>query len=184
MDEMYTNDIEKRIEYQKQLREQLVEFEEITNIANMTNKEAAAVIKKSLIVLATARANGKSMRDTVLSIALMKAVAALEKTPDEKEQKSRNVNCRNLYSSNPAEGYAAAVNLLAVECLVKRDDPEGYGRYINIFYKLTDEDLDELDFRLGLNRHISTVGAMITQGDYDSLIEDLIEYLEEKEKEK
>lgn len=79
---MYTDDIEKRIEYQKQLREQQTEFEEIADIANMTNKEAAAVIKKSLIILAMARANGKSMQYTALSIALMKAVAALEKTPD------------------------------------------------------------------------------------------------------
>lgn len=79
---MYTDDIEKRCEYQKQLLEQQNEFEAIADIANMTNKEAAAVIKKSLIILAMARANGKSMRDTVLNIALMKAVAALEKTPD------------------------------------------------------------------------------------------------------
>lgn len=151
-------------------------------ILNMTNKEAAAIIKNTLMTQAVGRANGKTMMVATLNHALIKAIAALENTPDKKERESRSVNCRNLYSNNPSEGYAAAVNLLAVEYLVKRNDPEGYKKYINIFYKLTDEDLDELDFRLGLNRHISTVGAMITQGDYDSLIQDLIEYLEEKEK--
>lgn len=156
--------------------------ETFERIANMTNKEAAVIIRNTLMNKTIGRQNGKTMIVAALNHALIKAIVALQNTPDEKEQTSKSVNCRNLYSSAPAEGYAAAVNLLAVEYLVKRDDPEGYGRYINIFYKLIDEDLDELDFRLGLNRHISTVGAMITQGDYDSLIRDLVEYLEEKEK--
>lgn len=103
---------------------------------------------------------------------------------EDTNKQKRTVNCRNLYSSGAAEAYAASVNLLAVEFLVKKNDPESYSKYINIFYTLTDEDLDELDFILSLNRHISTVGAMITQGDYDSLLDILIEYLEEKEDEK
>lgn len=55
---------------------------ELDRIVNMTNKEAAEIIKKSMLNVAMARSNGKSMTHTVLSIALVKAVEALESMPD------------------------------------------------------------------------------------------------------
>ena len=74
---MYSDDIEKRIEYRKN---------ELNRIANMSNKEAAAVIKSTLINQVIGRANGKTIMVAALNQALMKAVVALEKMPDEPER--------------------------------------------------------------------------------------------------
>lgn len=58
-------------------------------IANMTNKEAAAVIKNSMLTIMCGRANGKTMMVAALNVALIKAIAALENTPDEKEKEKK-----------------------------------------------------------------------------------------------
>ena len=55
------------------------------SIMNMTNKEAAAIIKNAIITQQVSRANGKTMMVAALNHALIKAIAVLENTPDEKE---------------------------------------------------------------------------------------------------
>lgn len=52
-------------------------------IANMTNKEAANVIKNMRINTTVGRANGKTMMVAAVNVALIKAIAALESMPDE-----------------------------------------------------------------------------------------------------
>ena len=54
-------------------------------ILNMTNKEAAAVIKNTLMTQTIGRANGKTTMVAALNHALIKAIVALENMPDEKE---------------------------------------------------------------------------------------------------
>lgn len=51
-------------------------------IFEMTNKEAAAIIKNAVLNAKVARSNGKSVTQTALTVAFMKAVALLENTPD------------------------------------------------------------------------------------------------------
>ena len=51
-------------------------------IANMTNKEAAAIIKDLLLNTRMGRANGKTIMVATVNTALIKAVAVLEKMPD------------------------------------------------------------------------------------------------------
>lgn len=55
-------------------------------ILNMTNKEAAAIIKNTLMTQAVGRANGKTMMVAALNHALIKAIIALENMPDGKEK--------------------------------------------------------------------------------------------------
>lgn len=55
-------------------------------ILNMTNKEAAAIIRKTLETRAVGRANGKTTMVATWTRALMKAIEVLENTPDEKEK--------------------------------------------------------------------------------------------------
>lgn len=85
---------------------------------------------------------------------------------------------RDPYKNSETAAYVTAVNILAVEYLVKTNDPEEYSRRIDQVYKLSEEDLTVLFVRLDLNRHISSLGAMITQGDYDGQLEDLIDFLD------
>lgn len=80
--------------------------------------------------------------------------------------------------------FNAAVNILAVEFLVKTNDKESYSRYINILYSFDEIDYETLFIRLDLNMHLSNLGAMITQGDYNCQKEILFEMLEDKEKNK
>lgn len=84
----------------------------------------------------------------------------------------------NLYSCSEAAGYVAAINILAVEYLVRTNNPKEYARRVNQVCSLSMTQLDELDFVLELNRHISTLGAMITHGDYGSLVVDLLMFLD------
>lgn len=51
-------------------------------ILNMTNKEAASVIKRIVNHQAIARANGKTTMIVEWNQALLKAIEVLEKTPD------------------------------------------------------------------------------------------------------
>lgn len=76
-------------------------------------------------------------------------------------------NKRYPFINSPTEAYVAAVNILAVEFLVKTNDREKYTRYVNKVSELDNDKLEQLYILLSLNMHTSTLGAMITQGDYD-----------------
>ena len=88
---------------------------------------------------------------------------------------------RNPYKNIVTEAYITAINILAVEYLVKTNNPEEYGRRINQVYELTDEDLELLYIYLSMNMHTSSLGAMITQGDYDNQREELMTFLDHPE---
>ena len=78
-------------------------------------------------------------------------------------------------------GFNAAVNILAVEYLVKTDNKKEYSRRIDQVYALDESDLVNLTIALSLNMHIGNLGDMITQGDYDYQVLELLEFLDEKE---
>lgn len=56
------------------------------DIENMTNKQAAAVLRNYLKSMPIARCNGKSMLFATYLHAMIKAIHALEITPDEEEK--------------------------------------------------------------------------------------------------
>ena len=87
----------------------------------------------------------------------------------------------NPYKSYIADAYTTAINILAVEYLIKTDNREEYSRRINQVYELTANELDILHVRLSLNQHTSSLGAMITQGDYESQRDDLLYFLDHSE---
>lgn len=91
---------------------------------------------------------------------------------------------RDPYKNIMADAYTTAVNILAVEYLIKTDNKEEYSRRIEQVYALTEIELDILYYRLSLNMHTSNLGAMITQGDYDTQREELFYFLDELEEEK
>lgn len=78
------------------------------------------------------------------------------------------------------KAFNAAVNILAVEFLVKENLPEVYSSYIELLESFDDIDISILDVELSLNMHIENLGAMITQGDYDEQRDLLIEALDRK----
>ena len=85
------------------------------------------------------------------------------------------------YKNNMADAYVTAINILAVEYLIKTDDREEYSRRCQQVYELTETELDILHIRLSLNMHTSSLGAMITQGDYDYQRERLLHFLDHPE---
>lgn len=91
---------------------------------------------------------------------------------------------RDPYCNRFAAGYATAINILAVEYLIKLQDKDTYGYYCDIVNDLSEDELDDLDFELSFNMHTSTLGAMITQGDYDEQVRVLIGFLLAKRKKK
>lgn len=76
--------------------------------------------------------------------------------------------------------FNAAVNILAVEYLIKENWPVIYSSYIELLESFDDIDISILDVELSLNMHIENLGAMITQGDYDEQRDLLIEVLDRK----
>ena len=80
-----------------------------------------------------------------------------------------------------ADAYVTAINILAVEYLVKTQNPEEYSRRVHQVYELTDDELSSLWVWLSMNRHTSSLGAMITQGDYEYQRDDLLEFLDDPE---
>ena len=48
------------------------------SILNMTNEEAIRIIENTFMTVRTGRANGKSMKETALIVAITKAIAALK----------------------------------------------------------------------------------------------------------
>lgn len=85
------------------------------------------------------------------------------------------------YKNIQTAAYVTAINILAVEYLVKTYDPEEYSRRVEQVYQLGEDDLKILFVYLDLNRHVSSLGAMITQGDYDGQRRDLLEFLDDPE---
>ena len=101
---------------------------------------------------------------------------------------SRNCGggCRHIYATNPykneqTEAYITAINILAVEYLVKTYKYEEYIRRVLQVRELDYNDLITLDVLLSLNMHTSSLGAMITQGDYDTQLEVLLDFLDHPE---
>lgn len=88
---------------------------------------------------------------------------------------------RNPFSCIEADAYVTAINILAVEYLVKTQNPEEYSRRAHQVSELTDDELSVLWVWLSLNRHTSTLGAMITRGDYEYQRDDLLEFLDDPE---
>ena len=84
----------------------------------------------------------------------------------------------NPYVSIEADAYITAINILAVEYLVKTHNPEEYSRRAHQVNALTDDELSILWVWLSMNRHTSSLGAMITQGDYEYQRDDLFEFLD------
>lgn len=83
-----------------------------------------------------------------------------------------------LHECERCEVENAAVNILAVEHLVKENNYEEYSRKIDIFRSLSDDELSDLYFSLSLNMHIHNLGCMITQGDYEYQKEILFLFLD------
>lgn len=88
---------------------------------------------------------------------------------------------RNPYSSNVADAYTTAINILAVEYLIKADDYKEYSERVGQVYELNEEELTVLHICLSLNMHTSSLGAMITQGDYEHQREALLYFLDHPE---
>ena len=91
------------------------------------------------------------------------------------------IYARDPYKNVETAAYTTAINILAVEYLVKKGDRDEYSRRVKQVYELTELELDVLFLILDLNRHISSLGAMITQGDYDGQLEDLLDFLDHPE---
>lgn len=88
------------------------------------------------------------------------------------------IYARDPYKNPETAAYVTAINILAVEYLVKTFDWEEYSRRVEQVYALTEEELTVLHLYLDMNRHISSLGAMISQGDYDGQCEELLDFLD------
>lgn len=63
-------------------------YEEIAdNIASMSNKDAADILKTTRLWMNVSRGNGKSIQSLIYNVAMNKAIHALEHMPDEIEKK-------------------------------------------------------------------------------------------------
>ena len=88
---------------------------------------------------------------------------------------------RNPFKCIEADAYVTAINILAVEYLIKTNNEEEYSRRCKQVNELTDDELSVLWVWLSMNMHTSTLGAMITQGDYDTQREELLNFLDHPE---
>lgn len=87
-----------------------------------------------------------------------------------------------IYTDNKSEAWAAALNVLATEFLVKTAQPEKYSYYVDILRSFDDDKLNALCFYISLNNHIATLGHMLSHGDYDSIRDRLFEFLKGERK--
>lgn len=76
--------------------------------------------------------------------------------------------------------WDAAINILAVEFLVKKNDYEKYKECVDILSSFDDIDMEDLRIDLSFNMHIQNLGEMISQGDYDEQKEILFNGLKTK----
>ena len=81
------------------------------------------------------------------------------------------------YESAAAEAYVTAINILAVEYLIKTHNEAEYGWWCSKVNSLSETELESLQIHLSLNMHASSLGAMITQGDYEHQKEVLFDFL-------
>lgn len=88
---------------------------------------------------------------------------------------------RDPYRSAIADAYTTAINILAVEYLIKTNNREEYSRRIDQVCGLTEIELDVLHILLSLNMHTSSLGAMITRGDYEHQRDELLYFLDRPE---
>lgn len=79
-----------------------------------------------------------------------------------------------------ADVWDAAINILAVEFLVKENNPQKYSENHDILSSFDDIDMEDLRIDLSLNMHIQNLGEMISQGDYDEQKEILFRGLKTK----
>lgn len=86
---------------------------------------------------------------------------------------------RDPFKSQEAEAYVTAINILAVEYLIKTNNEEEYVGRTDQVNSLSECELDALWGYLAINMHTSTLGAMITQGDYDHQLENLFDFLDQ-----
>lgn len=91
--------------------------------------------------------------------------------------KNNTVIDRTVYTDFKHEAWAAALNILAVEFLIKTDKPRVYGMYCDILNLLDDGDLEVLHGVMSLNHHITSLGHMCSHDDYESVQEALFGYL-------
>lgn len=76
--------------------------------------------------------------------------------------------------------FDCSLNILAVEFLIKTNDPDAYSKWIKILYEFDEFDLEMMFISLSLNMYLNNLGEMITQGDYEDQKEILFRYLREK----
>lgn len=93
--------------------------------------------------------------------------------------KNNTVCARTAYTDFKHEAWIAALNILAVEFLVKTNQPEKYQHYRDELDSLSDDNLTIMHayFDMG-NGHTTSLGHMLSHGDYDSLKETLFDLLD------
>lgn len=83
------------------------------------------------------------------------------------------------YKNIETAAYVTAINILAVEYLIKQNDRKEYTRRVEQVLSLSEIDLEILFVRFDLNMHIGSLGAMITHDDYNYQKEILLDFLDE-----
>lgn len=94
-------------------------------------------------------------------------------------EKKRTISDATVYSDIKHEGWVAALNVLATEFYVKTNKPERYSYYCDILNSLDDSELEWLQTILQINCHITSLGHMMSHGDYDAIKDQLFEFLDE-----
>lgn len=85
------------------------------------------------------------------------------------------------YKSQEAEAYTTAINILAVEYLIRTYNWGEYTRRAKQVYELTPDELVCLYIELSMNKHTSNLGAMISHGDFGGQRDDLLYFLDHPE---
>lgn len=93
--------------------------------------------------------------------------------------KNNSVTDQTVYTDYKHEAWVAALNVLAVEFLAKTNQPDKYTQYCERLSTLTDDELDILHIDLKINHHITSLGHMLSHGDYDWVKGALFEFLGE-----
>lgn len=146
-------------------------------------KNALNILAGVLANRSVHRANGKSTTAAYTDMAIARAMVALEKEAKENSkdaEKTRNIADRTVYTDYKHEAWVAALNILATEFYIKTNQPEKYTYYCEQLNKLDDTDLECLHIWLSLNRHITSLGHMMSHGDYEQAKDNLFEFLEER----
>ena len=92
---------------------------------------------------------------------------------------SDEVYRRDPYKYPESEAYATAINILAVEYLIKTDNKYEYNRRIDQLNSLNWADLNCLWIELAFGIHASYLGAIIAHGDYEYMLGTILEFLDD-----